>query len=48
MAAKSYLPVATLIVASLVILCGNVEADKKLSHPAFTGSAEFTLKVLYW
>ncbi len=48
MASKTYLPISTLIVASLVIFFGNVEAQKKLSHPAFTGSAELTLKVLYW
>ena len=31
-----------------VVIGSGVEGQRKLSHPALTGSATVTLKVLYW
>jgi len=42
------LKVSPLIVAALLMLADGSEAQKKLSHPALTGTAEITLNVLYW
>lgn len=42
------LPVLTVLTALLIVFGGGVGAQKKLTHPAFTGTAALTLKVLYW
>ncbi len=36
------------LILLLVVLGVGVEAERRLSHPALTGSATLTLKVLYW
>jgi len=36
------------LVSLLLVMGGGAEGEKKLTHPALTGTASLTLKVLYW
>jgi len=49
MAATSWGLLCLLGLLSLLWFVGsNAEGPKKLTHPALTGTASLTLKVLYW
>lgn len=48
MAGVHSLPALAVLTALLVVFRGGEGAQKKLTHPAFTGTAALTLKVLYW
>ena len=42
------LPSLVVLCAAVLMMGGGVEGERKLTHPAFTGAATLTLKVIYW